>query len=100
MLYNNNSLRTVGDGPINGKCFFSDVPFNGYVSIREYQKKVLEVLNVFDNICKKYDITYFLMYGTLMGAVRHKGFIPWDDDVDVIMSRENYNKFRVACKKE
>ncbi len=100
MLYNNNILKNIDKSPVNGKCYFSNVPFNDCVSIKEYQQKVMEVLRVFDEICKKHNIKYFLMYGTLMGAVRHKGFIPWDDDVDVIMPREEYEKLRKVCKEE
>lgn len=52
----------------------------------------LEMMLAFDSICKKYNLKYFLMYGTLLGAIRHKGFIPWDDDVDVGMPRNDYEK--------
>ena len=51
-----------------------------------------ENLRVFDEVCKKNNLTYYVMYGTLIGAVRHKGFIPWDDDVDVCMPRKDYNR--------
>ena len=100
MLYNNVSLLKAGDAPIDGYCYFTDIPFGDYTTIRQYQDKILEVLEKFDDICKKNNIKYFLYAGTLLGAVRHKGFIPWDDDVDVIMPREDYNKLKEVCEKE
>lgn len=53
----------------------------------------LEILSDFIGVCQKYNLTYFVVYGTAIGAVRHSGFIPWDDDIDVGMLREDYNKF-------
>ena len=53
---------------------------------------LLDLLLEFDKVCKKHGLKYFLVYGTLLGAVRHKGFIPWDDDVDVGMFRADYEK--------
>lgn len=58
--------------------------------IQEYSLKVL--LNVHE-FCRDHGIQYSLAYGTLIGAVRHKGFIPWDDDIDIIMTRENFERF-------
>ena len=78
---------------------------NFYISV--YQGKLdriktleMEIMAEIDRICKKHDITYFLVGGTLLGAVRHKGFIPWDDDMDIGMLRDDYDKFRKVCPKE
>lgn len=67
------------------------------LSLREIQLAELEVLKKIREICQNIDIKYYIMYGTLLGAVRHKGFIPWDDDIDVIMFREDYKKFVDYC---
>lgn len=60
----------------------------------------MEVLEVIDHICKKYDIPYFADWGTLLGTVRHAGFIPWDDDLDITMKRKDYMRFLEVAPKE
>lgn len=64
------------------------------------QQILLGYLLEVDRICKKYNITYYLGGGTLLGAARHKGFIPWDDDVDIMLDRENYDKFLKVAPEE
>ena len=68
--------------------------------LRRVQKIELEMLVEVDRICRKCGIKYCIIAGTLLGAVRHKGFIPWDDDADVAMLRQEYERFRDACEKE
>ena len=60
----------------------------------------LEILEEIDKICRKHNIPYFVDWGTLLGAVRHGGFIPWDDDMDISMKREDYNRFVTLVHKE
>ena len=60
----------------------------------------IELLNFAVNICEKYGLQYWLEYGALLGAVRHKGFIPWDDDIDIGMMRKDYDKFLEVLPQE
>lgn len=62
------------------------------LNLQDIHQYSLGCLIYFDQLCRKYHLRYSLAYGSLLGAVRHKGFIPWDDDVDVMMPREDYNK--------
>ncbi|MCD8232665.1 MAG: LicD family protein [Clostridiales bacterium] len=69
-------------------------------SLNTTQRHLLKLLLEIDAICKKYDIKYFIDYGTTLGAIRHEGFIPWDDDIDITMTESNYYKWVEACRIE
>lgn len=70
------------------------------LDLREAQMVMVDILKCVHELCEKHGLRYFLDAGTLIGAVRHKGFIPWDDDVDIGMLREDYNRFLEIAKKE
>ena len=75
--------------------------YNGEGTIlREAQNRMLEVLIEVDKICRKHNIPYWLDGGTLLGAVRHGGFIPWDDDLDIALMRNDYKKLCEIFKRE
>src|SRR5690625_2091621 len=73
-------------------------PKADYSLLRQVQLVQLEILLEVDRICRKHEIRYQLFASTLLGAVRHKGFIPWDDDIDVAMETNEYEKFLEVCK--
>lgn len=68
-------------------------------NVRKVQNKILEVMKYIDKLCRENGITYFIMGGTALGAVRHGGFIPWDDDLDIFMTPDQYILFKRAFEK-
>lgn len=69
------------------------------INKEELKKIQLDILEYIDKVCKENDIEYFINYGTLLGAVRHKGYIPWDDDIDISLHRNEYNKLMDILQK-
>jgi phosphorylcholine metabolism protein LicD len=87
----------------HGIDFFRDEIRNGFyipTAVKQSWAAALDVLAEIDRICKKHDIRYFADWGTILGAVRHGGFVPWDDDLDICMLRDDYVKFRAVCDAE
>ena len=68
--------------------------------IKIIQGKILSILKEFINICEENNLTYYALGGTLLGAVRHKGFIPWDDDIDIVMLRDSFSQFSKVVEDE
>lgn len=88
---------------ILGEDFFKEETKCDYVisaQMKQMWAMQLDLYLVFSEICEKYGIKYFMFYGGLLGAIRHDGFIPWDDDIDVAMMREDYDRFLSVAPKE
>ena len=66
--------------------------------VKHLQRVILGIITDIDALCQKNSIDYYLVGGSTIGAVRHKGFIPWDDDLDVMMRRDDYEKLIRLCK--
>ena len=72
---------------------------NSTVDLVEVQKRLMNIMIKFDAFCKEKGLVYYILGGTLLGAVRHHGYIPWDDDIDVGMIRDYYEKFLTLSSK-
>ena len=72
---------------------FPDKRETGETRLKQCQLVMLRMLKIVHFLCERHQIEYFLVGGSLLGAIRHKGFIPWDDDLDIGMTRANYEKF-------
>ena len=69
------------------------------MSLDERKQVSLDILNYIDEVCKRENMSYYLAYGALLGAIRHNGFIPWDDDVDIWVRADDYWKFAELMRK-
>lgn len=73
---------------------------NQMQSVRQVQGKILEIMKYIDRLCRDNGIVYYIMGGTALGAVRHGGFIPWDDDLDIFMTPDQYEKFKAIFEEQ
>lgn len=88
--------RIKNENWLNDNFFIEETKNDFQVSTerKELWAVLLDLLREFQKVCKKYDLQYFAICGTLLGAVRHNGFIPWDDDIDVAMPRDDYERLK------
>ena len=96
------SERKIKQGILPESFFKEETICDFFVS--EKRKKIwaicIDLLVSFDKVCRSYNLRYSLAFGSLLGMVRHKGFIPWDDDIDVVMPREDYEKLYSLYREE
>jgi lipopolysaccharide cholinephosphotransferase len=85
---------------MNPNDTYPDDRLRGQTPLRQAQLVMLRIMKVVHDMCRRHGINYWLDGGTALGAVRHKGFIPWDDDVDLCMLREDYRTFMAVAEKE
>lgn len=97
---NNNKFKEIETHYMMLDLIFNSCEIKATGTMRDKQLLITELLKLFDYICKKNNIEYWMDYGTLLGATRHKGFVPWDDDLDLSMMKEDYNRFIEIFPKE
>ena len=95
-------MNNLDESLLQDTFFQPETKCGYYVSgrIKKVWAVEIDLLKKFAEVCEKYELSYFMDGGTLLGAVRHKGFIPWDDDADVIMPRKDYNKLWSVAAEE
>ncbi|MCM0726941.1 LicD family protein [Parabacteroides sp. Y3-G-102] len=79
---------------------FPDNRQSGETTLRQAQLVMLRMFKIIDHICRQHNLKYWMCSGTLLGAIRHQGFIPWDDDLDICIIREDYEKFLTIAQTE
>lgn len=90
---NNNKFREIDSHYLMLDMIFNSCDIKATGTLRDKQMLIAELFSLVKNVCEKHDIKYWIDYGTLLGAVRHRGFVPWDDDMDIAMIREDYDRF-------
>lgn len=96
--YNSRTLVYSNEQTLLEEYYISCCKEEAY--IKQAQSGLMLLLKEFDRVCKKYNLKYFIICGSLIGVIRHKGFIPWDDDMDLAMTWEDYLKLKKVAKKE
>ena len=94
-------LKNVRSNPVAKRpCRFNEMSHSQREKLDCLHAELLKIMEDVDRICRKHGLSYYLYGGTLLGAVRHGGFIPWDDDVDIVMPRADFQKFGEICQSE
>lgn len=93
-------LKIMDYGTLLNDYSFADREHYKRMSLKEVRESQAGILNYLDKVCREHSIRYFLAYGTLLGAVRHKGFIPWDDDVDVLIELKDFKRLCEILKND